>query len=115
MSLNEPFEVSSRANAAKEEVKTLPLLPLRNTVLFPHLFVPLSVGRPTSVAANEAALATEDKTFLVAAQKTTESDQPESRFAPVPRVDPYTTIGHRQVFAATIPWINAAASPPENP
>jgi len=54
----------------------LPLLPLRNTVLFPHLFVPLSVGRPHSVAAVEAALSTEDKTFIVAAQKAGEQDQP---------------------------------------
>src|SRR3978361_2399647 len=77
MSLNEPFEVPSRTNAAKDDTKTLPLLPLRNTVLFPHLFVPLSVGRPASVAAVEAALLGEDKTFLVAAQKSPESDQPE--------------------------------------
>ena len=77
MSLNESVEVSSRVNAAKDEVKTLPLLPLRNTVLFPHLFVPLSVGRPASVAAVESALASEDKTFLVAAQKSTDNDQPE--------------------------------------
>ena len=77
MSLNEPIEVPSRMNAAKDEVKTLPLLPLRNTVLFPHLFVPLSVGRSASVAAVESALAAEDKTFLVAAQKSTDNDQPE--------------------------------------
>jgi len=37
----------------------LPLLPLKNTVLFPYLFIPLSVGRPQSLAAVEAALATE--------------------------------------------------------
>jgi ATP-dependent Lon protease len=47
----------------------LPLLPLKNTVLFPYLFIPLSVGRPQSVAAIEAALATEEKSFLVAAQR----------------------------------------------
>ena len=58
------------------DVSVLPLLPLRNTVLFPHLFVPLSVGRPNSVAAIEAALATEEKTFLVAAQKDGSSEQP---------------------------------------
>jgi ATP-dependent Lon protease len=76
MSRNEPIEVPSRTSAAKDEVKTLPLLPLRNTVLFPHLFVPLSVGRPSSVAAVEAALLGEDKTFLVAAQKSTDNEQP---------------------------------------
>ena len=41
-----------------EAVLTLPVLPLKNTVLFPHLFMPLSVGRPNSVAAVEAVLAT---------------------------------------------------------
>jgi len=42
-------------------VWTLPVLPLKNTVLFPYLFLPLSVGRPDSVAAVEAALASEEK------------------------------------------------------
>ena len=39
---------------------TLAVLPVKNTVLFPYLFLPLSVGRPTSVAAVEAALAAID-------------------------------------------------------
>ncbi|MFO0926907.1 MAG: endopeptidase La [Gemmataceae bacterium] len=56
--------------------RMLPLLPLRNTVLFPHLFVPLSVGRPNSVSAVEATLASEEKTFLVSAQKDGASDAP---------------------------------------
>ena len=77
MSPNEPLEVPSGPSAAKDDAKALPLLPLRNTVLFPHLFVPLSVGRPASVAAVESALVGEDKTFLVTAQKSTDNDQPE--------------------------------------
>jgi ATP-dependent Lon protease len=48
---------------------SLPVLPLKNTVLFPYLFAPLSVGRPSSRAAVEAALATEDKTLVVVAQR----------------------------------------------
>ncbi len=59
-----------------DDTITLPLLPLRNTVLFPGLFIPLSVGRPGSLAAVEAALATEDKTFLVAAQKDSTEEAP---------------------------------------
>ena len=47
-----------------ETVVTLPVLPLKNTVLFPYLFMPLSVGRPGSVAAVEAVLATEDSFLL---------------------------------------------------
>jgi ATP-dependent Lon protease len=57
-------------------VLTLPVLPLKNIVLFPYLFAPLAVGRPASVAAVEAALATEEKTFVVVAQRNTETDQP---------------------------------------
>jgi len=54
----------------------LPLLPLKSTVLFPHLFMPLSVGRPASLAAVEAALGTEEKTLIVVAQKDGNQDQP---------------------------------------
>lgn len=52
-----------------EQVKVLPVLPLKNSVLFPHLLLPLSVGRPASVAAVDAALATEEKEILIVAQR----------------------------------------------
>jgi ATP-dependent Lon protease len=39
----------------------LPLLPLKNSVLYPGLMLPLAVGRPSSLAAVDAALATEEK------------------------------------------------------
>src|SRR5262245_45591069 len=68
-----PVEIEAPAATEKQ---SLPLLPLRNTVLFPGLFVPLSVGRPSSVAAIEAALATEEKTFVVSAQRNGGDDQP---------------------------------------
>ncbi|RMG52516.1 MAG: endopeptidase La, partial [Acidobacteria bacterium] len=45
-------------------VMELPVLPLRNTVVFPGVIAPLVVGRPKSVAAVEAAVTTEEK-FLV--------------------------------------------------
>ncbi|MCS6976466.1 MAG: endopeptidase La [Gemmatales bacterium] len=54
---------------ALQNPETLPVLPIKNTVLFPYLFLPLSIGRPASVAAVEAALATEEKTFVVVAQR----------------------------------------------
>src|SRR4051794_9806690 len=59
-----------------EAVAVLPVLPLKNTVLFPHLFLPLSVGRPGSLAAVEAVLGTEEKTFVVAAQRDANQDAP---------------------------------------
>ncbi len=52
-----------------EETRVLPVLPIKNTVLFPFLLMPLSVGRERSLAATEAAAASEDKTLLVVAQK----------------------------------------------
>jgi ATP-dependent Lon protease len=53
----------------QEAVKILPLLPLKNTVLFPQLLMPLSVGRSSSLAAVQAALATEEKEIVLVAQK----------------------------------------------
>jgi len=41
----------------EEKIQTLPLLALKNSVLFPGLLMPLGVGRKTSVAAVESALA----------------------------------------------------------
>ena len=45
---------------------TYPVLPLRDIVVFPHMIVPLFVGRDKSVAALEAAMAAEKEIFLVA-------------------------------------------------
>jgi ATP-dependent Lon protease len=45
-----------------------PVLPLKSTVLFPHILMPVAVGRPQSVAATEAVLAMEDKTLVAAVQ-----------------------------------------------
>jgi len=52
----------------------IPVLPLRNTVLFPNLFVPLQVGRPATSAAAEAALAADDKAILIVAQRNPEHE-----------------------------------------
>jgi ATP-dependent Lon protease len=59
-----------------ENEVVLPVLPLKNTVLFPHLFMPLAVGRPNSIAAVEAVLATEEKSFVVVAQRDGNNEQP---------------------------------------
>jgi ATP-dependent Lon protease len=57
-------------------LETLPVLPIKNTVLFPYLFMPFSVGRPASVEAVQAALATEEKTLIALAQRDNSNDQP---------------------------------------
>jgi len=46
--------------------QSFPLLPLRDIVVFPHMIVPLFVGRDRSVAALEAAMETDKEIFLVA-------------------------------------------------
>ncbi len=59
-----------------EKMITLPVLPLKNAVLFPGLAMPLSVGRKQTVAAIEAALAKEGKEILVFSQKDASEDTP---------------------------------------
>jgi ATP-dependent Lon protease len=59
-----------------EKIRTLPLLPLKNSVLFPGLLMPLSVGRASSLAAVEAALVTEEKEVIVVAQRDVSMDSP---------------------------------------
>ncbi len=54
----------------------LPLLPLRDVVVFPHMVIPLFVGRPKSIKALEAAMENERRIMLVA-QKTAAKDEPE--------------------------------------
>ncbi len=51
-----------------------PVLPLRDIVVFPHMIVPLFVGREKSVAALEAAMAAEKEIFLVAQLDPAEDD-----------------------------------------
>jgi ATP-dependent Lon protease len=58
------------------QIKTLPLLPLKNSVLFPGLLMPLSVGRTASVSAVEKALRTEDKEIVVVSQRDVSVDEP---------------------------------------
>jgi ATP-dependent Lon protease len=53
----------------------IPLLPLRDVVVFPHMIVPLFVGRERSIAALESAMKDEKEIFMVA-QKSAHKDDP---------------------------------------
>ncbi|MEI7515052.1 MAG: endopeptidase La [Betaproteobacteria bacterium] len=53
----------------------LPMLPLRDVVVFPHMVIPLFVGRPKSIKALEAAMEAERRIMLVA-QKAAAKDDP---------------------------------------
>ncbi|MCB1917309.1 MAG: endopeptidase La [Rhodocyclaceae bacterium] len=53
----------------------LPLLPLRDVVVFPHMVIPLFVGRPKSIKALETAM-DDGKSILLVAQKSAAKDEP---------------------------------------
>src|SRR5882757_7856312 len=54
---------------------TLPLLPLRDVVVFPHMVIPLFVGRPKSIKALETAMEA-GKSIVLIAQKSAAKDEP---------------------------------------
>lgn len=54
----------------------LPLLPLRDVVVFPHMVLPLFVGRPRSIGALEKAMSEENHHVVLVAQKTATQDDP---------------------------------------
>ena len=58
-----------------ESYETLPIVPLRDVVVFPHMMMPFVVGRPSSTRALEHALA-RDKRIFLAAQKDAANDDP---------------------------------------
>jgi ATP-dependent Lon protease len=62
-------------NSKLTETIQLPLLPLRDVVVFPHMVIPLFVGRPKSIKALEAAME-QGKSIMLAAQKTAAKDDP---------------------------------------
>ena len=64
-----------KKNNENEKALTIPLLPLRDVVVFPHMIVPLFVGRERSVNALESAMKAEKGIFL-SAQKNAQKDDP---------------------------------------
>ena len=61
--------------ASPVETQSLPLLPLRDVVVFPHMVIPLFVGRPKSIKALETAMEA-GKNILLVAQKSAAKDEP---------------------------------------
>jgi ATP-dependent Lon protease len=59
------------------ETLELPLLPLRDVVVFPHMVIPLFVGRPKSIKALEMAMEA-GKQIMLVAQKSAAKDEPEA-------------------------------------
>jgi ATP-dependent Lon protease len=65
----------SSSNDAVTNVVQLPLLPLRDVVVFPHMVIPLFVGRPKSIKALETAMEA-GKSIVLVAQKSAAKDEP---------------------------------------
>src|SRR3954462_15016831 len=59
------------------EISSLPLLPLRDVVVFPHMVIPLFVGRPKSIKALDVAMDA-GKHILLVAQKQAAKDDPDA-------------------------------------
>ena len=58
--------------------ETLPIVPLRDVVVFPHMMMPFVIGRPSSTRALEHAL-TKDKRIFLAAQQDAATDDPQPK------------------------------------
>src|SRR5437763_17175698 len=73
-----PFPgLPDKASRVATDIDTLlPLLPVRDIVVFPHMMLPLAVGREKSIRALEEAMASQRKIFL-AAQKRDQTDDPQ--------------------------------------
>ncbi len=69
------FRNDDDKKGAMRKSRTVPLLPLRDIIVFPHMVVPLFVGREKSIAALEEAMS-HDKDILLAAQKKAKTNEP---------------------------------------
>src|SRR5512135_3912627 len=74
MTQQPPVERTPKHKETNEQ-KALPVLPVRDTVLFPHAVLPLTVGRESSVQLINSL--GEDKTIIVVAQREARVDSPQ--------------------------------------
>ncbi len=63
------------SDVVQETISNAPVLPLRDVVVYPHMVIPLFVGREKSIKALEAAMEA-DKKILLVAQKSADVDDP---------------------------------------
>src|SRR6476620_7083755 len=68
-------ERTPKEGEPQQEERSLPFLPVRDTVLFPHAVLPLTVGRDSSVQLINSL--GEDKTIVVVAQREARVDTPQ--------------------------------------
>ena len=60
----------------KKDYLTLPLLPLRDVVIYPNMVVPLFVGRDLSIKSLDESMKNHDKNIVLVTQKSAETDNP---------------------------------------
>ncbi len=68
-------EEQTPVESIEQAAMTVPVLPLRDVVVYPHMVIPLFVGREKSIKALDAAMS-DDKQILLVAQKSAELDEP---------------------------------------
>ncbi len=71
------MEKAARSPSSSADIKEMPVLPLRDVVVYPHTVLPLFVGREKSVRALDVAMAG-DKQILLVAQRSPDIDDPQS-------------------------------------
>lgn len=69
------MDTPKKGTESRDVIQELPVLPLRDVVVYPHMVIPLFVGRDKSIRALEAAMAA-DKEILLLAQKAASEDDP---------------------------------------
>jgi ATP-dependent Lon protease len=69
------MDAKDKISEVSEQLRTIPVLPLRDVVVYPHMVIPLFVGRDKSIKALEAAME-ENKEILLVAQKSASEDDP---------------------------------------
>src|ERR1700681_164243 len=73
--MSDPIITSTEQTSYENTERSLPILPVRDTVLFPHAVLPLTVGRDSSVQLINSL--GEDKTIVVVAQREARVDTPQ--------------------------------------
>lgn len=76
MSISLPSSPTETSVPADGKPLLMSVLPLRDAVVYPHMVIPLFVGRPKSVASLEAAMGLNQKVFVVA-QQSPQNEEPE--------------------------------------
>ena len=80
LSVSEPTNPASPptpTTTASSGIENVPVLPLRDVVVYPHMVIPLFVGREKSIQALDVAMRT-DKRIMLVAQKQADVDDPKA-------------------------------------